>query len=67
MHALHTEVVAGIVGRGELFAFVFGAAATLAYSRARPRLVLAGLAFFAAFCSKESALAVPARPGTSGR
>src|SRR5690606_23922586 len=44
VHAVHSEVVAGIVGRSELLAFVSGAG---------------GLAFLA-FASKESAVAWPA-------
>ena len=63
-HALHTEVVANVVGRAELFAFDFGLSACLILIIARTkqgagagllRLFGAGL-FFLAFCSKENAL-----------
>lgn len=62
VHALHTEVVAGIVGRAELLSFCLGALGVLAYRRARARGsmrdgVLAGLCLFGALCSKESAVA----------
>lgn len=58
-HAIHSEVVAGVVGRSELLAFVFGAAAVLvATARATPaRLAGAGALVFLAFGSKESAVA----------
>lgn len=63
VHAVHSEVVAGIVGRSELLAFVSGAGAVLLALRPRaawPRLGgAAGLAFLA-FASKESAVAWPA-------
>lgn len=52
---IHSEVVAGIVGRAELLSVVFGLGALILFSRQRS--VLAGMAFFAAFCAKESALA----------
>lgn len=58
VHAIHSEVVSGIVGRAEMFAFCFGAQALLCF--ARPGLRNAGLAallFLAAFGAKESALA----------
>jgi tetratricopeptide (TPR) repeat protein len=62
VHALHSEVVAGIVGRAELFSFCFGAAGLQALRRSeshRPFLwltVWAVLLFFA-LCSKENAIA----------
>jgi tetratricopeptide (TPR) repeat protein len=52
---IHSEAVAGIVGRAELLAMVFGLTAVLAFDRGR--LLLAGAAFFMAFSAKESALA----------
>lgn len=55
LHAIHSEVVAGIVGRAELFCFGFGLWATLLF--ARGRFLPAAALFFCAFCSKESALA----------
>ncbi len=61
VHALHTEVVAGIVGRAELFAFCFGAEAMLLLARPGRIGVATKLAalslLFLAFGSKESALA----------
>lgn len=64
MHALHSEVVAGIVGRAELFGFCFGAQAALLFARpARsnwPRVVVriaVPLLLFLAYCSKENAVA----------
>ncbi|MHC4921913.1 MAG: hypothetical protein ACYTKC_20290 [Planctomycetota bacterium] len=62
VHALHSEVVAGIVGRAELLAFCFGMAGLWAWRRsesARPGLwlSLSGVLFFAALCSKENAVA----------
>ena len=54
-HAIHSEVVASIVGRAELFGFGFGMLGTLLFARGRH--VAAMVWFFAAFCSKESALA----------
>lgn len=56
VHALHSEVVAGVVGRAELFAFCFGAQATIWLLGRRLRPLLAGLFFLLAFGSKESAL-----------
>ncbi|MEZ5989257.1 MAG: DUF1736 domain-containing protein [Planctomycetota bacterium] len=64
LHPIHHEVVAGIVGRAELLAFVPGALATLLllrsrstqWTRAGPRMALAALLLFVAFCAKESAL-----------
>lgn len=66
LHPLRSEAVISIVGRAELLSFCFGAGATLLALRAAapgaPRGcgALAGLAFFLAFASKESALAWPA-------
>ena len=65
LHAIHSEVVAGIVGRAELFGFCFGAGALLlalgcTTKRGARRVVQAALSlffFFLAFCSKENALA----------
>ncbi|MEZ5990481.1 MAG: tetratricopeptide repeat protein [Planctomycetota bacterium] len=65
LHAVHSEVVAGVVGRSELLGFCFGFGALLLFLRAldregRARLVaLAGcaLSLFLAFASKESTLA----------
>lgn len=64
VHAIHSEVVAGVVGRAELLAFVFGAGATLAFVRARgslrqrlPRYAVAAVALFVAVAAKESAAA----------
>jgi len=58
LHAVHSEVVASVVGRAELLAFAFGAPAlllTLGRGRAW-RGVAAAVLFFLAFGSKESAL-----------
>lgn len=52
---IHSEVVAGIVGRAELLSVVLGLSALILYARGRAKL--AGLALFGAFCAKESALA----------
>lgn len=52
---VHSEAVAGIVGRAELLSVVFGLGALVLFSR--QRIGLAGMALFAAFCAKESALA----------
>lgn len=64
VHAIHSEVVASVVGRAELLAFVPGAAAVLAAPRqggARGRSwargAVAAALFFLAFGAKESALA----------
>ena len=62
VHALHTEAIAWIVGRAEVFAFVFGLAGTLMYGAALSRrgamrswrLAVAALLFFVCFGSKES-------------
>ncbi len=64
--SVHSDPVVSIVGRGELFGFVFGAGSCLCYAAAMDRavgrcrawrLVLAALLLFLAACSKESALA----------
>lgn len=64
LHAVHSEAVAGVVGRAELLAFCFGAGGTLlalADSGGRPGLWAgAAFAWFLAFGSKESALGWPA-------
>lgn len=59
LHALHSEAVASIIGRADLFAFCFGALGLLVLERRRSlwRLPVATLCFFLAFCSKESAVA----------
>jgi tetratricopeptide (TPR) repeat protein len=55
VHAIHSEVVAGIVGRAELFSFCFGAQALLFMTRGSWwRYALAGLLMFMAYGSKES-------------
>jgi cytochrome c-type biogenesis protein CcmH/NrfG len=62
LHAVHSEVVAGIVGRAELLAFCAGAGACLAYaaadraagSRRVALLGAAAVAVFVASCSKET-------------
>ncbi len=67
VHALRSEAVASIVGRGELLAFDFGCAATLVALRAFERTgralcargAVAVSLFFLAFASKESAVAWP--------
>ena len=64
VHAIHSEVVAGVVGRAELLAFVFGAAGTLCFShgysaaggRRAARWAAAALLLLLGFCSKEIAL-----------
>ncbi|MEZ5964992.1 MAG: hypothetical protein R3F56_14250 [Planctomycetota bacterium] len=59
VHAIHSEVVAGVVGRSELLAFVFGAGAVVV-ATGRPtavRLGGAAVLAFLAFGSKESGLA----------
>jgi tetratricopeptide (TPR) repeat protein len=63
-HAIHSEVVAGVVGRAELLAFVAGAAASLwfvlAAAKRAGRAFAAGgaaLALFLAMGAKESAVA----------
>ena len=59
LHAVHSEVVASVVGRAELLGFVFGASASLlALGRAHAgRWLAAALLFFLAIASKENALA----------
>jgi len=57
LHAIHSEVVASIIGRAELFSFCFGAQAVLWLVRGGWwRYSLASLLFFLAYCSKESGL-----------
>lgn len=57
LHAIHSEVVASIIGRAELFSFCFGAQAVLWLVRGPEwRYVLAAVFLFLAFCSKESSL-----------
>lgn len=65
LHAVHSETVAGVVGRAELLAFLFGATALLLHARdyelphlGRPGGRLLALAcLFCAGASKESGLA----------
>lgn len=58
LHAIHSEVVASIVGRAELFAFCFGAQAVLWFVAGGAwRCVGAAILLFLAACSKESAVA----------
>lgn len=65
LHAIHSEVVAAVVGRAELLAFCFGATGALAWTRSHGRtgiaragwLGTAAASLFLAFSSKESALA----------
>jgi len=65
LHAIHSEVVAGVVGRAELFGFCFGAQALLWFLSSRrhsgpPRALRrcgAGALLLLAFCCKESSLA----------
>jgi len=65
LHAVRSDPVCSIVGRGELLPFVFGASAVLLFERATrrvtktdwPRLLLVMLCLLIAFLSKESALA----------
>ncbi|MCA8955261.1 MAG: hypothetical protein KDC87_04255 [Planctomycetes bacterium] len=64
VHAIHSEVVAGIVGRSELLPFVFGLGAAGTFVRAEAarggaRLwfqILAGAQLFGAVAAKESGL-----------
>lgn len=64
LHAIRSDVVASIVGRGELLGFVFGAGAMLLATwppnrervRRAMRLTIATALAFLAFCSKENAL-----------
>lgn len=64
VHPVHTEAVAGIVGRADIFAAGFSFAALLAWSRLPPRGTTARLAvpalFLLALGSKESAVMLPA-------
>jgi tetratricopeptide (TPR) repeat protein len=62
VHGIHSEVVATVIGRGELLAFCFGMAGLQALRRSGSGRVavwipLSSVLFFLAFCSKESALA----------
>lgn len=65
MHGIHSEVVAGIVGRAELFGFCFGSAALLLFvgglrnagAKQGIRMAASSLCLFLAFGSKESAVA----------
>jgi hypothetical protein len=65
LHALHSEVVAGVVGRAELFGFCFGAQAVVLFVDSLGgrsvwsvlRIASVPLLLFLSFCSKESALA----------
>lgn len=57
LHAIHSEVVAGIVGRAELLAFAGGAGALLLAPGGLARSLGAAACLFLAFCAKESALA----------
>lgn len=60
LHAVHSEVVASVVGRSDLLAFCCGAAALLLARAERARhgaSVLAVLLLFLALCAKESAVA----------
>jgi len=65
LHAIHSEVVAGVVGRAELLAFVLGALGASSLLGTDPgrtgrlwvRGIAASFAWFLAFASKESALA----------
>jgi len=66
-HAVHTEAVANVVGRGELLCSAFFLAAVLAYAAARERegsgarrlLALGAGAHVLALLSKESAVTLP--------
>ena len=56
-NAIHTEVIAGIVGRAELFSFCFGIQALLLMAKTGWwRYLLASVLLFLAYCSKESSL-----------
>jgi Flp pilus assembly protein TadD len=70
LHSVHSEAVASISGRAELLAFVFGAAGALLLGTRR-RGAAAGLALFAACCSKENGLGwlaiAPLYAGLRGR
>lgn len=64
LHAIHSEVVATVVGRAELLAFVGGALATLLFAKALdtagrrswPTLLGSALSLLVALLSKESAV-----------
>lgn len=57
VHAIHAEAITSVVGRAELLGFVGGAVGTTcALRRGVLATLLATVAFFVAFCSKESAL-----------
>lgn len=55
-HPIHTEAVAGVVGRAELLATGWGLLFLILHRRRR-LMPLAGVAYFLALCSKESAIA----------
>ncbi|MEE2886125.1 MAG: tetratricopeptide repeat protein [Planctomycetota bacterium] len=58
VHAIHSEVVAGIVGRAEILSFCFGAQAMLLFNRGGWwRYLLGGLCMYLAYGSKESSFA----------
>ncbi|MEZ0227120.1 MAG: hypothetical protein ACAI25_00725, partial [Planctomycetota bacterium] len=58
-HPLHSEAVAGIVGRAEVLALLFGLGALVLHGRGTWRAApLAGLLFLLALGSKESAIAL---------
>ena len=65
LHAIHSEVIAGIVGRAELFGFCFGAQALTLFLSGREysgagricRWSGCAVLLLLAFCAKESALA----------
>ncbi|MHC5066317.1 MAG: tetratricopeptide repeat protein [Planctomycetota bacterium] len=65
MNAIHSEVVANVIGRAEILAFCFGASASLTFLRSMNGdlisrigfLCLAAFLLFLGFCSKESGLA----------
>ena len=60
-HPVQTEAVAGLVGRADLLATLFGLLATDLQIRSRTRFSWgAGLAFVAALMCKESAIVIPA-------
>jgi Flp pilus assembly protein TadD len=59
-HPAQTEAVAGLVGRADLLAALFGLLATELQIRSQARFSWgAGLAFFAALLCKESAIVIP--------
>jgi len=65
VHPVHTEAVAGIVGRAEVLAAVFCFAATLCWRKYRQSndwrySLLTALGYFFALASKESAAPLPA-------